>query len=215
MSDNRDRIRVHVGEMLAVSKHVHEALERQLGDDDLAAFSDAHQVVSRAESVLRRQHAELETLIAGLDERLLDKVKQGVTSLLGELAGLYDKIRGDQVSRMLRDDYTALSLTSAAYTMLHATGLAYRHGATADVALRHLKDLTPLVVELSEVLPGVVAQELAREHDGVDATAGAVARRNTQEAWKPRHTGQGDGGEAKSPAGAGVPVGTPVGSQVS
>jgi hypothetical protein len=41
---------------------------------------------------------------------------------------------------MLRDDYTALNLAAIGYHMLHTTGMGLQNQATADLALRHLKD---------------------------------------------------------------------------
>ena len=61
---------------------------------------------------------------------------------------------------MLREDYTALSLAAIRYHMLHTTGLALQDQAMADLALRHLKDWTPIIVEISQAVHPVVVQEL-------------------------------------------------------
>ena len=92
--------------------------------------------------------------------------KAAVATALGAFAGLYDKVRKDPVSRMLRDDYTALNMASFSYTMLHTTALAFHDEPVASLALKHLQDLTPLIMHLNEVVPHVVVKELQDEGPG-------------------------------------------------
>jgi hypothetical protein len=101
----------------------------------------------------------------------------------GVVAGLYDKVRKHPISRLLRDDYTALSLAATAYSMLYTTGLAIRELPIANVALRHLQELTPLVMELSRILPAAVVKELAEDDSNIDQTILGLAQENTLKAW--------------------------------
>ena len=86
---------------------------------------------------------------------------------------------------MLRDDYTALNMASFSYTMLHTTGLAYHDAAVADVAVKHLQDITPLIIHFNEIIPHIVVKELQDEGPGIDTSVAAAALANTQHAWKP------------------------------
>jgi len=186
MQDNRDEIRPYVADMAAVEKHILEALERQHSDD---TFNDHPQALS----LIGRLSGELERHIESLNDHLRTlpgggvaaTVKESMTGLLGGLAGLYDKVRKDKVSRALRDDYTALSLATVSYTMLHSAALGLGQVAVAEIALRNLKDLTPFVMELAEVIPPVVLQELSLEGYSIDVGVSAQATKNTQEAWNP------------------------------
>jgi hypothetical protein len=86
---------------------------------------------------------------------------------------------------MLRDDYTALCFACVCYEMLHTTALALGHGEIATLALEHLRDYTPAVMAIGELVPEVVTDELQRE--GKVRSRGAVARLaadNTREAWR-------------------------------
>jgi len=103
---------------------------------------------------------------------------------LGAVAGLYDHLREEPVSRMVRDDLAALNFTVACYQMLHTTALAMHDQALADVALQHLKDFTPLIWTLSQVLPSVVVSELAAENQiTIDASVAAEAVESQKKAW--------------------------------
>jgi hypothetical protein len=84
---------------------------------------------------------------------------------------------------MLRHDYTAISLPSISYTMLHTTALALKNDAVANLALGYLKDVSPFVVQLSKVIPPVVVKDLADNDVQLDRAVGQEAVRRTQAAW--------------------------------
>ncbi len=53
-------------------------------------------------------------------------------------------------------------------TLLHTTALALDSHEVAATALMHLKNLTPLVIKISELVPEVVAKELHTESPIID-----------------------------------------------
>ena len=99
---------------------------------------------------------------------------------------------------MLRDTYTALGLASISYHMLYTTALGLKEDQLAQIALGHLKDLSPLVVDLSKTVCLVVARELAKQDKLIDPAVGQEAVRKTQEAWSSQHIGSGDGATART-----------------
>lgn len=203
--DNREALRPYIADMLAVDKHILEAIERQQKDNDIREFPNALHLIDRIEAVLRRHVQTLETHLEGFPGGgAAGAVKSAVTGIMGAVAGVYDKVRKDITSRALRDDYTALSLSTISYTMLHATALGLRQGATAEIALRHLKNLTPLVMELNEVIPTVVAKELSSEGYDIETGVAQQAVRNTQEAWRLTSS---HGDRAADQVAAGTPTG--------
>lgn len=183
-SDQRDIIQGYVNDMLAVTREMHAAFSRQQEDDRVKKYAPAIAVVARTEAVLDNHinalTAELHRM--GSDE---SSVKKAVGTVLGAAAGIYDKMRTDDtVTRMLRDDHAALSFGTVCYELLQTTALAMKETQTADLASRHLADLTPVVMELSECLPQVVVEELASEGKvAPDHQAAEESRRRTREAW--------------------------------
>ena len=189
VDERKATIQHYVSDMLATEKHIYEAVKRQADDDSVMQQPQASELVNQIAMVLQshishleRHHEKLGGSSTGL--------KDAVTSTLGAMAGLYDKVRSKQASRMLRDDYTALSLAAISYTMLHTTALALNDHATADVALRNLKDITPLITQISQVIPQVVTRELSEDHASLSMTSGQEATRNTQAAWSAEQTKQ-------------------------
>lgn len=140
-------------------------------------------MISQIEATLDEHIEHLERHLKALGGSDSSPVKSAVSAVAGVVAGLYDKVRDEKVSKMLRDDYTALSLAAISYTMLHTTGLALAAAETADIALGHLQHWTPLIVNISEVIPLVVAKELAEDPGQVSPNIGQQAVRNTQTAW--------------------------------
>lgn len=184
MSTREDTIKKHLSDQIALERHILEAIERQREEDDLRENLEANKVVIEIERVLRSHLTTLETLADEYGASSSSVLKKAVTELAGVVAGLYDKVRDQEVSRMIRDDYTALSLAAMGYTAFHTFGLVIQEQRIADVALSHLKDLTPLLVRISQVLPHIVASETAKDLGiTVDPTVGVTASSNTHQAW--------------------------------
>lgn len=183
MTERQNTITKYVSDMLTLTKHIEEAIERQLNDQHVKNDQIAYPVISRLGGVLKSQISAQEMHLKSIGGDAGSPVKEAVGSVLGVVAGMIDKVRVDTVSKMLRDDYTALSLQAISLTMLHTTGLALRQQQTANMALSQLQDLTPIIVEISEVIPLVVVRELTNDTEQIDMSAGKTAIQNTQKAW--------------------------------
>lgn len=182
---NRESLQKHVSNMLSLESHILEAIETQAKDDDLQADFEAKQLVLRIKSTLTEHTEHLERHLETLGGHGPNAVKEAVSTALGLAAGLLDKVRPKTVSKMLRDDYTALNLAAMGYTMLHTTARALGDDATAIIARKHLEHLTPIIMDLNEVAPKVVVRELRSDDDlVVDMTVVDSAIRDTQEAWR-------------------------------
>jgi len=185
MKDNREALRPYVADMVAVEKHILEAVERQRNDDDIKELPDALRLVGRVESVLNNHVQSLNSHLQGYTGGgAAGALKQAVTGVLGAIAGVYDKVRKDTASRALRDDYTALSLASVSYGMLHATALGLSQGTVAELAKSHLEEINSLIMEINLTLPRIVLKELALEGYSVDTGAADQAVKNLEETWR-------------------------------
>ena len=183
---NPETLKTYVNDMVTLQKHILEATEYQVADQRVKNEAQTIELISKVKHTVVQQVEELEKQVERLGSEPTATAKQAVGHVLGVLAGLYDKVRKDPVSRMLRDGYVALNMSSISYTMLHTTGLAYHDQTVADLALAHLRQLTPLIMRYNEIIPNVVAAELSDEGAGIDTSVGSQAIDNTQEAWKPQ-----------------------------
>ena len=177
-------LNTYVTDMKAVETHIHDAVARQLESDDTKKYPDAVRVLTSLKTTLER-HA---TALGAYNEQtdgggIKEAVKEAIGSALGVAAGLYDQVREDKVSRMIRDAYTATSLAAISYHMLYTTALGLKSDAVASMALTNLKDLTPILVDLSKVVCTVVADELDDNDKVYTASVAEQAVRDTQTAW--------------------------------
>ena len=186
--DRQDILNGYATDMHAVEKHILEAIERQCDADDVKRYPEANRLVNDVKATMQRHIAAMEPYISRKDGDLKDAVKGAAFKALGVAAGFWDQIRQqDQVSRMLRDDYTALSFAAVCYEMLHTTALALKDQRLADLSASHLKDITPLIVQTSKTICLVVARELTDEDKTIDGTVGQQAVTNTQKAWSSQY----------------------------
>ena len=186
MADRQCSLQQHTSNMIALEKHILEAVERQANDESVKAHAEAARLIEHIRGTLAGHVKSLEAYQDELGNEWAAAVKAAVTTVAGWLAGVYDKVREHEVSRMLRDDYTALSLAAISYTMLHTTALGNGDRTLAALAAQHLKHLTPLIVEISEVIPSVVAVEVKAHVATFDTSVVAESVSATQEAWKAR-----------------------------
>lgn len=183
--DDRHTVHTYVNDMLALERHIAQPLNKQVQSDDTADFGAALSIVNRIKSTT---DAHIETLEAhvnsGNGSGGAATAKSAISQLLGAGAAAINGVRKTKVSKSLRDDYTALSLASVSYTMLHATALGLGDTATAEIAKRHLADYAPIIIDISKAIPGVVLEELRLDGQNVQAGAAHIAEANTQSAWK-------------------------------
>jgi hypothetical protein len=201
--NRKQSISKHISDMYAVEQHIRDAVTRQRDDERLKNNIEANQVVIEIERVLNDHLEALDDLADSYDSQVHQpesRAKEALGKALGVAAGLYDRMRGKHpISRDLRDNYVALSLAAMAATQFHTYGLSIGEDRIADLGSDHLHDLTPLLVEISKVLPDVTAQETVEESDfPADASVAAQATANTQAAWSPSVTG----GAGAEPAGS-------------
>jgi len=189
MSDRSDAIRRHITDMKGVEQHILQAIERQRDEEVVRSNEQANRLIITIERTLRSHIDRLGSHAERFGGAQQSTIKDAVSGVLGVVAGLYDKVRDHELSRIMRDNYTALSLAAMSYTMLHTFSLAVKEEELASLALDHLKEITPILVEISQILPLVLAPEIGKEYDfPVDTSIGALAVTNTQEAWDGRVT---------------------------
>ena len=190
--DRTHLLNQYATDMAALSTHIAEAVEHQADTPEIQNFPEAAGLARRIAAMMREQAKELEAYNETTEGGgVLEAAKEALFSILGDAAGIINRIRQtDEVSRMLRDDYTALSLAAVSYEMLHTTALGLKDQRLADLALRNLGEITPVLVELSQDVIRVVVRELSAEDRILDATVADEAIRNTQRMWSAEHTQQ-------------------------
>ena len=191
-SKEQEIVTKYIGDMLSLESHILQAMDKQV------KLLDDHQ------DALVKVRAYRDTLsghVDALKKRLDDlggsptgPIKEGVAAALGIAAGLIDKIRTEEASKDLRDDYTAINHSIIAYEMLLTTALSAGDQQTADLSKTHLKDNAKFVMEINNFMPKLVIDELRQDGMSVKDGAQAAAETAVREIWnQPPHTTGGSG----------------------
>jgi hypothetical protein len=205
-----DQLQKYVSDMIALEDHIESAVSHQTKDDKLEKHNaEAVRIIYRIEQLNKSHREALRQHLEALGGDTASGLKEMASDLLGNIAGLYDKVRTQAVSKMLRDDYTALNLAAMGYTMLHTTALALNDQRTADLALRHLRDYAGTVMSINEIIPQVVVDDLRNDVEMINEASVHQALQNSQSAW--RSSGEdhkSDQSSSKSSMGSSSTMGT-------
>jgi uncharacterized membrane protein YgdD (TMEM256/DUF423 family) len=173
----------YISDMLGLERHILIPFQKQQNDEDVQAQAGAKRLVDKIATTAKEHIDALTARLDAVGGHAGSQVKSGFASALGTVAGVIGGVRKMEVSKDIRDDYTAMCLASAGYTMLHTTALALGDLETADLAKKHLSDYAACVLKASAVLPSVVLSELSQNGLSIDPSVAAKAQRDTEEAW--------------------------------
>lgn len=162
----KEAIHSYVTDMLALEDHIEKAIMAQVED-----FEGEYPAVG---SALREMHRTIERHIATLgtleDVRdagprldVADFIKRAASTVAGLGAAAIDLVRTEKLPKNLRDDYTAFSLATIGYVMLHTTARSLGDDRVAAVAETHLQDYAGMIMSLTDVIPSTVVALLREE----------------------------------------------------
>lgn len=195
MADEQHSLQTYVSDMLALERHVRVPFDAQAKDDDFARFENAASVVTEL-MALSQQHIDaLEQCLEDIGGHAASPVKTAVASFEGFFAGTIDKMRKTKVSKAMRDDYTALALCTASYTMLHATAAGLGDTMISNLAEAHLADYAECLMNIGQALPRVVIAELRETGLAIDSSAIQTSLRATEQVWAQRSSASARGFE--------------------
>lgn len=181
--DDRHVIATYLSDMLALERHIAVPIESQLKSGDHQDYAEAIRILNQIRACTQSHVSALEARLDAVGGHAGSPVKSAWSALLGGGAAALNQVRKTKVSKSLRDDYTALGLSTISYTMLHATALGLGDAATAQLAKNHLDDYAPLVVEISKTMPAIVLEELRADGEDVRVSAAQMSEAITSESW--------------------------------
>jgi len=178
--DNIEILKQQISEQIALEEHLCKVLEEQLIEFDDDIFSEAKNTLEKAVEVLEKNYSSLNETLDKLEENSSNPYAGNGVSLY-HFSNHNSKNR--IISKMLRDDYSALNLITISNTLLHTTALALDSEEIANLALNNLKLLAPIVVRLGELVPNIAIKELNFKNPKIDLKTFEIALKNTKDAW--------------------------------
>lgn len=167
---NEQILQKYVGDMHALESHILQAIDKQvkLAEND----AEAKGKFAEFTGTLKGHLTSLESRLQALGGSGTHPVKEAGAAVLGVAAGLIDKVRAEEISKDLRDDYTALNHAVISYIMLNATALGLGDHETAALAERNVEDLANFVIWINNHMPRFVIKDL--QDSGATIDGGAV-----------------------------------------
>lgn len=160
--DPREAVTSYITDMLALEQHISKALEGQV--QDLKAYPELTGEIRVVLGAVGGHIATLEMLArARGGEGGGGAIKKIGSALLGFGAAAIDLVRNEGMPKNLRDDYTAFSLATIGYVMLHTTAVSLGDREVGDIAQRHLADYARFVMTFSHLTPGATLRFLQEE----------------------------------------------------
>jgi hypothetical protein len=180
--DKDEAINSYITDMLSLEEHIQKAVSGQLED-----LADYPEVTRDLRQVLRKVEQHISDL-RDLSKRRsargpADTIKRAGSILLGLGAAAVDLVRKEGLAKNLRDDYTAFSLATVGYVMLHTTALSLSEHEVAELARQHFADYAQAVTLLHNVIPGAVVRFL--REDGLPVRDDVLPQisRTIEEVW--------------------------------
>ncbi|MFN1836130.1 hypothetical protein AB2B38_012770 [Balneola sp. MJW-20] len=175
-----DKLKGYTEDLYTLLKHTQNVVRKQKNSDKLS-HSKAVNLLHQIDISLSNQINHIESNEDWHEDDLKSSIKEKLGSLTGKIAGYIDSAREDAESKMLRDDYTALSFIATGYTMLHTAALAADEAELASFSNDSLTTIAGLITETSRIIPHVVAEEIGSPQ------IAEKAEENTQRSWKPEN----------------------------
>ncbi|MAO65899.1 MAG: hypothetical protein CL666_12970 [Balneola sp.] len=175
-----ETLRDYTTDLYTLIKHTHKAVKTQQTSSKLTN-EKASTLLHDIDLALSSQIESLDQMEGLLNDGAKSTIKESFAAFTGAIAGAIDTQRSDAVSKMLRDDYTALSMIATGYTMLHTVALGAKNSELAEFTQNSLTRIAGLITQTSEIIPHIVAEELDISEVADKAEA------NTQESWKPEN----------------------------
>lgn len=178
-----DKLSTYTHDLLTLNKHFRSVIRSQK-DAESVSNTKALNLLHNIDVALTNQINDFERFEDLYEDSNLEKAKETIASMFGSVAGAIDKVRNDTVSKMLRDDYTALGMIASGYTMLNTAAITAEHDELANFSRESLQTIAQLITETSQVLPFIVADELTDNAEDA-LSVGEESLGQTQKAWKP------------------------------
>lgn len=175
-----DLITKYLSDMVGVEDHIYQAIDKQVKETQ--DEPDINPILRNIRDNLEQHTKALRGRLEDLGGQATSPVKEAGASVLGVAAGVIDKLRSEEVSKDLRDDYTALNLSVASYIMLNTTCLALNDSKTAELAARHMKENAQSVIDIGKLLPTAVVRDL-KDEANLNKSAVQQAEQVYYQAW--------------------------------
>ena len=182
-SNHHYSLRQYLNDVIDLERNIRNAVHSQSDDSGLEAYPELRQLLLEIVNGSDERIAALERLSTQEGGSVGAALMEGINTVTGTLAGLYEKVREHPVSKMVRDDIIALHMASTGYGMLLTLSLGIGHNECADLSLKCMSCFPRLILGLTDLLPTIVLEELAQDAPLSSPAAAQVAIAHIRDVW--------------------------------
>jgi hypothetical protein len=183
MAETMYSLATYVGDLLVMEQRIRAPIGSQCSDREFTRFSGLEALLARISTLCDTHVSALHDALKALGVHEYSAVKSVGSSIEGLFATAIDMLPESKVEKELRDDYAALALCTFAYSILLTAAKAQANESIAALAQQHLQDYAQAVMQISDLLPAIVLDELRA--NGIDAADSVVdqSRSALRAAW--------------------------------
>ncbi len=183
MGETLYSLATYLGDMLVLEQRIRAPVGTQSTDSEFARFSGVEPLLERITALCDRHISNLKDALRALGVHEYSAVRTVGSNIEGLFATAIDMLPESKVEKELRDDYAALALCTFAYGILLSAAKAQGNESIAALAQEHLRDYAQAVMEISNIVPAMVVEEL--RSNGIDASSDAIeqSRAAIHSAW--------------------------------
>jgi len=164
-----------LSEMVASEEHLCSCVKIQEEDPVLVNSPDLLYLLSGIRAFSEEHLEELHRVLEHHGDNGNSLLRDAMLALAGTAMTVANKLHPHSPSEILREDYISLNMIAVDYKTLHTTGLAAGCTMTADAALKHLRDYTIFIKELSQTVVPVAVEEVKTDNSTRPRIAGYAA----------------------------------------
>src|SRR5919201_4431166 len=160
---SRKYIAKYVEDLHSLVAHGLQPFSRQLGESEMRGHPETQQAIQAFHATLQQHEMLLSQRLQALGSSPTTAVQDTASKVAGAVAGLYNQVRSEAVSKSLRDDYTFLSHCGISWLMLATTARALGDHDTEELAEQGYRDCARLVMRIDHMMPSLVIEELHQD----------------------------------------------------
>lgn len=173
----------YVEDLHSLVSHGLQPVSHQLSEASNAGHPEASAFILELQRTLKDHQQRLAQRLEALGTSPTTLVQDAASTVAGVVAGIYNRVRTEAVSKSVRDDYTFVSHCSVSWLMLMTTARALGDHETEELAEQGYRDCARLVMRIDALMPTLVSQEL--QQDGFPAAnVSEWAGRIVSDAWR-------------------------------
>lgn len=182
-SNTQKYIAKYVEDLHSLVSHGLQPVSHQLDEASGSAHAEAAVFILELKRTLGDHEQRLAQRLQALGTSPTTLVQDAASTVAGLVAGIYNRVRTEAVSKSVRDDYTFVSHCSVSWLMLMTTARALGDHETEELAELGYRDCARLVMQIDALLPTLVGEELRQDGFAV-ANVSEWAGGIVSDAWR-------------------------------